>query len=63
MPLIQLIVTIVVIGVIMWLINTYVPMSSSIKKILNIVVAVVVVLFVLNVFGVLGAYPGIRIGR
>lgn len=61
MPLIQLIVVLAVIGVVMWLLNTYVPMSASIKKILNIVVVVVVILYVLSAFGILGSYPGIRI--
>lgn len=63
MPLIQLVVVLVVIGVIMWLINTYIPMSASIKKILNVVVVVVVLLYVLSAFGVLGAVSGIWIGR
>jgi hypothetical protein len=43
--LIQLVIGLVIIGVILWLINRYSPMQSSIKKILNIVVVVVVVLY------------------
>lgn len=50
--MIQLIIWLVVIGVVMWAINTYVPMQPSIKNILNIVVVICVVLWVLSLFGV-----------
>jgi len=53
----------IVVGVILWLINTYVPMSSSIKTILNAVVVILVILYVLTAFGVLGPMRGMRIGR
>jgi len=53
--MISLIVTLIVIGVLLWLVNTYIPMDAKIKNILNIVVLIVVVLWLLNVFGVLGA--------
>ncbi len=62
MPLIQLIVVLVVFGVILWAINTYIPMDGAIKKILNVVVILVVVLFVLSAFGLLGPMQVIRIG-
>jgi len=62
MTIIQLIVTIVVVGVIMWLINAYIPMQSSIKKILNVVVVIVVILFILTAFGVIGSPSGLRLG-
>jgi hypothetical protein len=55
MPLINLIVVLVVVGVILWLVNTYIPMDRKIKKILNIVVIIVVVIWLLQVFGVLGS--------
>jgi hypothetical protein len=54
MPLINVVVTLIVVGVILWLINTYIPMQATIKKILNFVVVVVVVLWLLYGFGVLG---------
>ena len=54
MPLINLIVTLIVVGVLLWLINTYIPMDGKIKKILNIVVVICVVLWLLSAFGVLG---------
>lgn len=53
----QVIVTLIVVGVLLWLVNTYVPMDGKIKNLLNIVVALCVVLWLLNVFGVL-AYLG-----
>jgi hypothetical protein len=63
MPLIQVVIVLVVVGVILWLINSYIPMAASIKKILNVVVVIAVILWLLNVFGVLGSFSGIRIGR
>jgi formate hydrogenlyase subunit 4 len=62
MPLIQLVITLVVVGVILWLINSYIPMQATIKKILNAVVVIVVILWLLNVFGVLGPISGMHIG-
>ncbi|MGB5835209.1 MAG: Thivi_2564 family membrane protein [Thiohalocapsa sp.] len=62
MPLITLIVTLVVVGLILWLINNYIPMDSTIKKILNVVVVIVVILWLLSVFGLLPAISGMRIG-
>lgn len=63
MPLINLIVILVVIGVLLWLVNTYIPMDRKIKNILNIVVVIVVVLWLLQVFGVLGSLGNIRVGN
>lgn len=63
MPLMQLIIVLVVIGVVLWAINNYIPMQTNIKKILNVVVVVVAILIVLNAFGILGSTPRFRIGR
>lgn len=63
MPLVNLIIVLVVVGVVLWLINRYIPMQSTIKKILNVVVIIVVVLWVLNAFGILGSLKGIHIGK
>jgi Ca2+/Na+ antiporter len=52
MPLLNLVLILVVIGIILWLVNRYIPMDSKIKKILNVVVVVAVILWLLNVFGV-----------
>jgi hypothetical protein len=62
-PLIQLILVLVIVGVLLWLVNNYIPMDSNIKKILNIVVIIVVILWLLRVFGVLTNFPGIYVGR
>ena len=53
----------IVIGVLLWLINNYIPMDAKIKSILNIVVVVVVVLWLLNLLGLMDSLRGIRIGR
>lgn len=53
MPLMNVVVTLIVVGVILWLINTYIPMQSTIKKILNFVVVVVVILWLLYGYGIL----------
>ena len=62
MPLINLVVVLIVVGVLLWLVNTYIPMDRKIKNILNIIVVIVVVLWLLQVFGILGSLGGIRIG-
>jgi hypothetical protein len=61
MSLISVIVTLIVVGVILWLANTYIPMDGKIKKILNVVVIIVVVIWLLQAFGILGNINGIRI--
>ena len=53
MPLLNVVVTLIIVGVILWLINTYIPMQSTIKKILNVVVVIVVILWLLYGFGVI----------
>jgi len=63
MPLANLIIVLIVIGVVLWLINTYIPMQATIKKILNAVVVIAVVLWLLRAFGMLGYLERIRIGR
>jgi len=63
MPLVNLIIILVVVGVILWLINNYIPMDRKIKSILNIVVVIVVILWLLSVFGVIGSLSGLRVGR
>ena len=61
MPLISVVITLIVAGVLLWLVNTYIPMDAKIKKILNIVVVIAVVLWLLSVFGVLGHSGDIRV--
>jgi hypothetical protein len=62
MPLINLVVTLIVVGVLLWLVNTYIPMDRKIKSILNVVIVIAVILWLLSVFGILGNMSGIRVG-
>ncbi|MDZ7622834.1 MAG: Thivi_2564 family membrane protein [Ignavibacteriaceae bacterium] len=62
MSLITLVIVLVVVGVVLWLINSYIPMQSTIKKILNVVVVIAVILWLLSAFGVIGSLDTIRIG-
>jgi len=63
MPLTQAVVTLIVVGVLLWLVNNYIPMAGSIKSILNAVVVILVVLWLLNVFGVMHSLSRIHVGR
>ena len=61
MTLISLIITLIVVGVLLWLVNTYIPMDGKIKKILNVVVVICVVVWLLFAFGVLDHSSDIRV--
>ena len=63
MPLLSILVTLVVVGVLLWLVNSFIPMAGSIKSILNAVVIIFVVLWLLNVFGLFTSLPNFRVGR
>jgi hypothetical protein len=63
MPLVNLVVVLVVIGVALWLINRYIPMASSIKSILNAVVVIAVGVWVLRVFGLWNSISNFRVGQ
>jgi hypothetical protein len=63
MPLINVIIVLIIVGVLLWMVNRYIPMDQKIKTILNVVVVIVVVLWLLNVFGVIGSLNGVRVGR
>ena len=63
MPLLYVVGMLVVVGVLLWLVNTYIPMDSKIKGILNAVVMIAVVIYLLQVFGLLGTLENIRIGH
>lgn len=62
MDLIQLVVVLAVIGMLLWLVNSYIPMDGKIRRIINVVVVLVVVIWLLNVFGVLSRLPRIHVG-
>ena len=61
MPLIQLVLVLIVVGMALWLINRYIPMASSIKTILNVVVVVVVGTWVLRIMGLWGHITSFRL--
>ncbi len=63
MSLVSLILVLIVVGVVLWLINTYVPMDSKIKSILNAVVVIAVVLWLLQVFGLISTLTNIHVGK
>jgi hypothetical protein len=62
MPLIQLLEVLVVVGVLLWLVNRFIPMQGTIKSILNGVVVIAVVLWLMNVFGLFRNLSHIRVG-
>jgi hypothetical protein len=60
MSLSTIVITLIVVGVLLWLVNNYIPMDGKIKKILNVMVVIVVVLWLLNAFGVLDHFHNVR---
>jgi hypothetical protein len=62
MPLLQVLMVLIVVGVLLWLVNGFIPMAGSIKSILNAVVVIAVVLWLMNVFGLLHSLSRIHIG-
>jgi hypothetical protein len=62
MPLVQILITLLVVGVLLWLVNSFIPMQSSIKSILNGVVVIAVVLWLLNTFGLFHSLAHVRVG-
>ena len=62
MPLLNVVVTLIVVGVLLWLANAYLPMDGKIKSILNAVIVIAVILWVLNVFGELARMNIVHIG-
>jgi len=62
MPLVTLVVTLIVVGVLLWAVNAYIPMDPKIKTILNVVIVIAVIIWLLQVFGVLGSLHTARIG-
>jgi hypothetical protein len=62
MSVIQLIIGLIVVGVILWGINTMIPMSAAIKRLINIIIVILAVVYVLRFFGVLTTGPRIWIG-
>jgi hypothetical protein len=63
MPLVTIVITLGVVGVLLWLVNRFIPMQSQIKGILNAVVVIAVVLWLLRVFGLFGYITQFRVGH
>lgn len=63
MSLLHLVIVLIVIGVLLWLVNAYIPMDGKIKKILNVVVLVVVVIWLMQLFGLLSMVDDVHVGR
>lgn len=63
MPLVTVVLILVAVGVVLWLINTYIPMQGTIKGILNAVVVIAVVIWLLQIFGLLDSVTGLHVGR
>jgi hypothetical protein len=61
MPILTIVIVILVVGVILWLVNSYIPMQRTIKNILNAVVIIILVIWLLKVFGVLDSLQNIKI--
>jgi len=61
MPLLTIVLVLIVTGVLLWVVNNYIPMQRTIKNILNAIIVIVVVVWLLNVFGVLGSLQHVRI--
>jgi hypothetical protein len=62
MSLLSLVITLIVVGVLLWAVNTYIPMDPKIKNILNIAVVIGVILWLLSMFGVLSRAGSIHVG-
>lgn len=61
MPILTILIVLVVVGVILWLVNTYIPMDRKIKSILNVVVVIIVIIWLLQAFGLLDSIRGVRV--
>ncbi len=61
MPVLTIVLVLIVTGVLLWLVNNYIPMQRTIKNILNAVIVILVVVWLLSVFGVIGSLQNLRI--
>jgi hypothetical protein len=61
MPLLTILIVLLVVGVLLWLVNTYLPMDRKIKNILNAVVVIVLVIWLLKVFGLLDSLKSLHV--
>ena len=61
MPILTIILTIIIVGLLLWVINTYLPMDGKIKQLLNIVVILVLIIWLLKAFGILAGLENVRV--
>jgi len=61
MPILTILLVLVVVGVILWLVNTYIPMDSKIKSILNVVVVILVIIWLLQAFGLFSSVKNLHV--
>jgi hypothetical protein len=62
MPLLQILMILIVVGVLLWLVNNFIPMAGSIKSILNAVVVIGVIVWLLNIFGFIHSLSRVHVG-
>jgi hypothetical protein len=62
-PLVEVVIVLIVVGVLLWLINTYIPMAGPVKSLLNAVVVIALVVWLLKVFGLWGSIMNLHVGR
>jgi hypothetical protein len=60
MPLLTVLLVLIVVGVVLWLVNNYIPMDRKIKSLLNVVVVIVVIIWLLKVFGLLSSLKNLH---
>jgi len=63
MPLMQIVIALIVVGVLLWLVNSFIPMAGSIKSILNALVVICVVVWLLNAFGLMHYITNFHLNR
>ena len=63
MTLLHLVIILIVVGLLLWLVNRYIPMEAGIKKIMNVVVFIAVIVWLLNLFGVFSDFSSVRVGH
>ena len=63
MSLVSLVIVLIVVGILLWLVNTYIPMDEKIKRVMNIVVLIVVVIWLPQVFGILDSINAVHVGH
>jgi len=61
MPLLTILLVIIAAGILLWVVNNYIPMQGTLKRILNIVVVVIVIIWLLKVFGLFGYLTSIHV--